>query len=148
MGSTRFEVSLEALRFHYLIVQLEREGLSQRDMAEKIGCHQSLISKWRRPDARRTGIGAEIVGGCKRGLRLDPDFFYGDYEGERDYRRYLMTEASKSTDNRGSRKSDQSDAKAAAVAKYLVAAQELLDELATATTQGDPGHPGRRRDRK
>lgn len=101
MGAQRGEITREAMRFHYLITQLEnrgvehagteRRGMSQREMAEAIGCHQSLISKWRNPEGSgRSGIGAEIIRGCKDGLQISPDYFYEDYEGERDFEEYRL----------------------------------------------------------
>jgi hypothetical protein len=139
-------VTREALRFHYLIVQLEREGNSQRTIAAQIGCHQSLISKWRRPEAngRRTGIGAEIVRGCKEGLGLDPGFFFEDYDGERDYHQYVRAERGKANDARSPRKHDDVDTKAALLTKQLADAQRLLNELTASAAKARPRRSKRR----
>lgn len=66
-------------RFSYLLRQLEEEGWSQTAIAEAIGCHQTLISKWWwrgtvPHDLTRKGIRDDVIQGIYEGLGVRSDF--------------------------------------------------------------------------
>lgn len=83
-GRQRHSLTREALRFHYLIVQYERQGITQSELSRRTGIHQTYLSKFRNPEnSGRTSIGAEIIRAIKEGLQVSPNFFFDDYEGER-----------------------------------------------------------------
>lgn len=66
-------------RFSFLLRQLEEEGWSQTAIAEAIGCHQTLISKWwwrgEVPhDLTRKGLRDDVITGIYVGLHVRADF--------------------------------------------------------------------------
>jgi len=76
------EERLVGLRFSYLIKQHLDRGWNLEELAAKIGCHASLLSKWRDPVKVRSGLAdraslrAKIIGGVRRGLRISSEYFY------------------------------------------------------------------------
>lgn len=81
----------EFMRMHYLVVQLEKRGIGQTELARRTGVKSGYINVFRNPDrGRNRGIGADIVRKMKDGMGLDPRYFFDDYEGERPYEIYLL----------------------------------------------------------
>jgi transcriptional regulator with XRE-family HTH domain len=82
----------EAQRLQWLIIQFERKGMSQAEFARRTGLHPPYLNAIRNMEtAGARGIGAEIVRRVKDGLRIDPAYFYDDYEGERDHQLYPLS---------------------------------------------------------
>jgi transcriptional regulator with XRE-family HTH domain len=68
-------------RFSHLLRQLEEEGWTQTAIAEAIGCHQTLISKWRYRgdiphDLTRKGIRDDVIQGIYEGLGIRSDYLF------------------------------------------------------------------------
>lgn len=66
--------------------------MSQAEFCRRTGIHPPYLSAIRnmeRDGAR--GIGAAIVRQVRDGLRVHPNYFFDDYEGERPYKMYLLT---------------------------------------------------------
>lgn len=83
----------EAQRLAWLLQQLYREGLSQADVARRTGIGQSHLSAIQSVTVGgNRGIGAHIVRLVRDGLRIHPDYFYDDYEGEVDHKVYSLSE--------------------------------------------------------
>jgi transcriptional regulator with XRE-family HTH domain len=81
----------ELLRLRWLIMQLERDGIGQAELARRTGMTTSYVNAIRNPDrGRNSGIGAEIVRQMKDGLGLSEKYFFDDYDGERPYAMYLL----------------------------------------------------------
>lgn len=81
----------EFQRLHWLVIQLERDGIGQAELARRTGMTTSYVNAIRNPDrGRNSGMGAEIVRKMKDGMGLDPRYFYDDYEDQRDYKIYLL----------------------------------------------------------
>lgn len=129
MGASRKAISREAMRFHDLIVQYERKGMSQQDLASRIGCHQSLVSKWRHPESSgRTGIGSEIIRGCMDGLGIRPEFFFDNFEGTRDVELYSFDRERKNAKER------ELEQKLAIMQNQLTEAVKQISKLAEAVS--------------
>lgn len=99
MGKQRVDTdSREAERFRWLIGQLTRDGMSQSEIARRMAAaappgasiHQSYVNKLF--SGQRKGIGAGIVRMVKDGLGIHPDYFYDDYDKERDHKLYKLEE--------------------------------------------------------
>lgn len=97
MGKKKqLERTREAIRFQALITQLEMDGVSQSEIARKMctAAHDpeavdtSYISLHRRGE--RQGIGSAIIRMVKDAFRVDPDYFFDDYEGVKDHKLYYL----------------------------------------------------------
>jgi len=67
--------------------------MSQAEFSRRTGIHGPYINAIRNMDsAGPRGIGAEIVRLVRDGLRVDPDYFYDVYEGEKHHKLYLLGE--------------------------------------------------------
>lgn len=148
----------EFQRLHWLVVQLERDGVGQAELARRTGMTTSYVNAIRNPDrGRNSGMGAEIVRKMKDGMGLDPRYFYDDYEEQRDYKIYLLDA------KREERRYEQlAQAQSALRADFAKLRAELLerdakharevvsleDELAAARRQSPPRRPApsKRRD--
>lgn len=69
------------VRFTYLLRQLEEEGWTQTAIAEAIGCHQTLISKWWWRGAishelTQKGLRDDVIQGITDGLRIRSDYLF------------------------------------------------------------------------
>ena len=88
----------EAVRFTELILQLERAGISQSEMARLMSAHAhgaisvdvSYINHHR--NGRRDGIGSSIIRMVRDAFNIDPDYFFDDYEGVKDHKLYYLDE--------------------------------------------------------
>ena len=81
----------ELQRFRWLIVQLQKKGITQAELARRTGMTTSYVNAIRNSDrGRNSGIGAEIVRKMKDGLRLSEKYFFDDYDGERPFEMYLL----------------------------------------------------------
>lgn len=82
----------EGQRFSWLILQLERKGLSQAEIGRRTGISPTHLNQLRNIErGGRSGIGAEIVRKVKDGLHIDPAYFFEDYEGEKPYELFLLS---------------------------------------------------------
>lgn len=82
----------EAQRLAWLVIQFEREGMSQAEFCRRTGIHAPYLNAIRNMEtAGARGIGASIVRQVRDGLRVHPNYFFDDYEGERPYKMYLLT---------------------------------------------------------
>lgn len=93
MGRTRRDQpTRELLRLYWLIKQAEENGLGQQELARLTGIKISYLNQIRNYDKYgKTGVGAEIVRLVMKGLGLEAEYFFGDYEGERPYTIYLLS---------------------------------------------------------
>lgn len=93
MGRTRRdEPTRELKRFSQLIVQLERDGISQTEIAQRTGIKMSYLNQIRNYGRYgKTGIGAEHIRLAMSGLKVDPSYFFDELEVEPDYRVYLLS---------------------------------------------------------
>lgn len=93
MGRTRRdEPTRELRRFSQLIVQLERDGISQTEIAQRTGIKMSYLNQIRNYERYgKTGIGAEHVRLAMSGLKVDPSYFFDELEVEPDYKLYLLS---------------------------------------------------------
>lgn len=67
------------VRFTFLLRQLEEEGWSQTAIADAIGCHQTLISKWWwrgaiSYDLTQKGLRDDVIQGIYEGLHVRSDY--------------------------------------------------------------------------
>lgn len=103
----KHELSREGRRFSWLLNQLYQsgKGIPQEELCRLTGLSKSYLSTWinilKDSNAGRTGFGAEIVRRVKDGLRISPDYFFDEYEGEADHRLYSLEE--RRTENRVAR---------------------------------------------
>ncbi len=73
---------IAGLRLSYLIRQHIDRGWTLERLANAIGCHASLLTKWRDPSKVRSGLGDrsglrdQIIGGVRRGLRISSEYFF------------------------------------------------------------------------
>lgn len=82
----------EGQRFSWLVLQLEREGLSQAEICRRTGISTTHLNQLRNIErGGRSGIGAEIVRKVKDGLQIDPAYFFDDYEGEKPFQLFLLS---------------------------------------------------------
>lgn len=94
---TRYELSREGERFHWLLNQLWNggRGVEQKQISKATGLSRSYINTWIRikedGNAGRTGFGTEIIRRVRDGLKISPDYFFDDYEGQADHRLYLLS---------------------------------------------------------
>lgn len=94
---TRYELSREGERFHWLLNQLWNggRGLEQKQISKATGLSRSYLNTWIHikddSNAGRTGFGTEIIRRVKDGLKISPDYFFDDYEGQADHRLYLLS---------------------------------------------------------
>lgn len=73
-------------------MQFEREGMSQVEFARRTGIGYSHLNAIRNMEtASSRGIGAHIVRLVRNGLGIHPDYFYDDYEGEKDHKVYQLS---------------------------------------------------------
>jgi transcriptional regulator with XRE-family HTH domain len=95
LGKRRAGPSRQLKRFAALVAQLEQAGTSQAEFARLTGIETTHVNKLRNYESSgRTSIGAEILALVKDGLKVDPTYFYDDYddaEGVRDHRLYLLS---------------------------------------------------------
>lgn len=96
LGKRRAGPVRPLLRLASLIAQLEQHGTSVTDFAQLIGVGMSRLNKLRNYESSgRTSFEVEIVERVMRGLKIDPLFFFEDYDdskqGTRDYRLYLLS---------------------------------------------------------
>lgn len=96
---TQVERTREAVRFTELIRQLEVDGISQSEMARRMeevappgltGIDKSYINHHK--NETRKGIGTAIIRLVKDAFGIDPDYFFDDYEGVKDYKLYRLDE--------------------------------------------------------
>lgn len=95
------QLSREAMRFGWLVSQLERDGISQSEMARRMtdaGRHYgtidaTYINKIKNAGVKGIGkgIGADIIRMVKDGLKVDPAYFYDDYDGQKPYQLYSIS---------------------------------------------------------
>jgi hypothetical protein len=73
---------IAGLRFSYLIRQHLDRGWTLEKLANVIGCHASLLSKWKDPQkvrkglSERSGINDSIIQGVRSGLRVSSEYFF------------------------------------------------------------------------
>jgi transcriptional regulator with XRE-family HTH domain len=96
LGKRRNGPVLAVRRLAALIAQLEQRGMSGVDLADLIGVGESRLNKLKNYESSgRTSFEVEIVGRVMHGLKIDPLFFFEEYddakEGTRDYRLYLLS---------------------------------------------------------
>lgn len=90
--SARYSPTRELLRFDWLLQQLEDSGIGQKQVSELTGIKKSHLNQIRHHERyRKTGVGAEWIGLMTKGLRLDPAYFFDEYEGPADHRLYLLS---------------------------------------------------------
>lgn len=81
---TRQEPTREGLRFHWLILQMTRKGITGAEIARVTGIKESHLSAFKNlhddVGAGRTGIGAEIVRKMHDGYQLKWDYFFRPYK--------------------------------------------------------------------
>lgn len=88
----RYTPTRELLRFHWLLRQLEDSGVTQKQVIELTGIKKSHLTQIVHYERyRKTGVGAEWIGLMTKGLRLDPAYFFDEYEGPKDFRLYLLS---------------------------------------------------------
>jgi transcriptional regulator with XRE-family HTH domain len=91
-GKRREGVTRETQRMCWLLEQLAAMGVGQAEVARRTGIDSTYLNKLRRLEiSGRSSIGADIVRRVKDGLRIDPSYFYDDYEGQKDHRLYLLS---------------------------------------------------------
>lgn len=69
------------VRFTYLLRQLEASGMTQTAIAEAIGCHQTLISKWWWRGAisyelLQKGLRDDVIQGVVDGLGIQANYLF------------------------------------------------------------------------
>ena len=69
------------VRFSYLLRQLDEAGMSQTAIADAIGCHQTLISKWWwrgsiGADLTQKYLRSDVVQGIVDGLGIRSDYLF------------------------------------------------------------------------
>lgn len=69
------------VRFTYLLRQLEAAGMTQTAIANAIGCHQTLISKWWwrgeiSADLIQKGLRDDVIQGIVDGLGIRSDYLF------------------------------------------------------------------------
>ena len=78
------EVTRELRRFAWLVTQLTRDyGLSQAEISRRTGIDQSYLNKL--ANYEKYGyvrLSADIVRSVRDGIKVSPDYFYDDYDGE------------------------------------------------------------------
>jgi len=78
--TARTEATREGLRFHWLILQLLRNGVTGAELSRVTGVKESHINAFKNlHTSGRTGIGAEIVRFMAKGLSLRTDYFFKEY---------------------------------------------------------------------
>jgi len=79
----------EAKRLAHFFRQLQKEeNMSYRTIAKELGLTNSYISKICNGD--RYGFGTEIIRSIKEKYKIDPRYFFDDYDGLVDYHRYVL----------------------------------------------------------
>jgi len=92
LGPRREGPTREAMRFKWLIEHYERQGMSQSEFARLTGIEVSYINKLRNAaTSGRSEIGASIIRRVRDGLKIDPSFFYEDYDGPKDPTLFLLS---------------------------------------------------------
>lgn len=67
--------------------------MSQAEIARRTGVGRSYLSEIRNVESKSNrGMGAHIVRLVSKGLHISPDYFFDEYEGERDHRQYNLDE--------------------------------------------------------
>jgi transcriptional regulator with XRE-family HTH domain len=90
--SARYTPTRELLRFEWLLQQLEDKGIGQKEVVELTGIKKSHLNQIKHHERyRKSGVGAEWIGLMSKGLRLDPAYFFDEYEGPADHRLYLLS---------------------------------------------------------
>lgn len=90
--SARYTPTRELLRFHWLLRQLEDSGVTQKQVIELTGIKKSHLTQIVHYERyRKTGVGAEWIGLMTKGLHLDPAYFFDEYDGQKDFRLYLLS---------------------------------------------------------
>jgi transcriptional regulator with XRE-family HTH domain len=98
MSKKRGGTSLYARRFHNLLVQLERKGMSQAEISRRTGLSQGYLSKWRWPENNSLqDIGSVTIERVIKGLRIRGGFFTDEYpeSEERPFELYSFENALK-----------------------------------------------------
>lgn len=86
--------TIEIRRFSWLVAQLEKEGIGQAEMARRTGIESSHINKLKNFETSgRKALSADIIRRVKDGLKLDPEYFFDEYDGPCDYKVYDLTKA-------------------------------------------------------
>ena len=92
MGRTRKSPSRELIRFSWLISQLEAAGMGQVEIAKATGIKISYLNQIKQYEKYgKTGVGAETVRLAMTGLKIDPSYFFDDYEGEKSHRLFPLS---------------------------------------------------------
>lgn len=87
----RHEPTVHGWRFHWLILQLQKEGISQSELARRTGLGVTYINSYANIETSGVyGIGAETVQVMRDRMGLDPRYFFDPHEGERPYTMYLL----------------------------------------------------------
>lgn len=92
MGSEPAGITRAGWMFHQLITYLRkgdeqrgRKPLTQKEIADIIGCHQTLISKWERPQNNlRGGLTDVIILGVMNGFRVSPELLFVEHAPDAD----------------------------------------------------------------
>jgi len=78
------EITRELRRFSWLVTQLVRDtDLSQAQIGRLLGMDKGHLSRLvNYENASYTGLSADIVRKVRDQLKISPDYFFDDYEGE------------------------------------------------------------------
>lgn len=91
-------VTRELIRFSWLVLQLTRDtSLSQAEIGRLLGMDKGHLSRLvNYENANYTGLSADIVRNVRDQLKISPEYFFDDYEGEADALKvYSLDEARK-----------------------------------------------------
>lgn len=92
LGKRRVGPTREALRFKWLIEQCEANGINQSEFARLTGIEASSVNKLRNLESSgRSEIGASIIRRVMNGLKVDPAYFFSEYDGPKDHRLFLLS---------------------------------------------------------
>lgn len=87
----RHSPTVHGWRFHWLITQLEKKGVTQSELARRTGLGVTYINAYRNIESTGvSGISAETVQTMRDRMGLDPRYFFDPYEGERPHEMYLL----------------------------------------------------------
>lgn len=149
LGKRRASPTREALRFKWLIEQCEQIGINQSEFARLTGIETSSINKLRNLESSgRSEIGASIIRRVMDGLKVDPSYFFADYDGVKDHRLFLLS--AKRDENRVATLEDkvrkqelESAQHIAQMAKMQAEMVQLRQEIAG--NRGGPSATGKKR---